>query len=202
QEQRLTRLGRNDEIAVNVRVIAASNRNVAEQVRAGKFREDLYFRLKQSEIFVPALKDRREDIEPLAFYFANLTVKETKRPVAFSRAAMTALQCYDWPGNVRELQSAVDSAVQRCNGIVLVTDLPKELNQEHLQQEEMALVGDAKLRSRREANNDHILQVLRSCQGNKSKAARILNMARSTVIRVSRAKGWDAQFADEWKSGE
>lgn len=202
QEQRLTRLGRNDEIAVNVRVIAASNRNVAEQVRAGKFREDLYFRLKQSEIFVPALKDRRDDIEPLAFYFANLTVKETKRPVAFSRGAVTALECYDWPGNVRELQSAVDSAVQRCNGIVLVTDLPKELNQEHLLQDEMAVVGDAKLRSRREANNEHILQVLRSCQGNKSKAARILNMARSTVIRVSRAKGWDAQFAEEWKSGE
>ncbi len=83
QEQRLSRVGTNHEIAVNVRVIAASNRNVFEQVRAGKFREDLYFRLKGSEIFVPPLKDRREDIEPLAFYFANLTVKETKSQCSF-----------------------------------------------------------------------------------------------------------------------
>ena len=200
QEQRLSRVGSNREIAVNVRVIAASNRNVFEQVAAGKFREDLYFRLKRSEIFVPALKDREDDIEPLALYFANLTVKETGRPVAFSRAAMTALKSYEWPGNVRELQSAVDSAVQRCNGIVLVTDLPKELNKVYVKADELALVGDAKLRSRREANSDHVLQVLRSCQGNKSKAARILNVARSYVIRMSRAKGWDAQFAHEWKS--
>jgi two-component system, NtrC family, response regulator AlgB len=201
QEHRISRVGRNEEIAVNVRVIAASNRNVAEQVRAGKFREDLYFRLKGSEIVVPALRDRREDIEPLAFYFANLTVKETKRPVQFSRAAMTALHSYDWPGNVRELQSAIDSAVQRCNGIVLVSDLPKELNPGGLKAaEEMAVIGHAKLRSLEEASNDHILLVLRTCLGNKSKAARILNIARSTLIKLSQEKGWDVRFADEWES--
>lgn len=200
QEQRLSRVGTNHEIPVNVRVIAASNRNVSEQVRAGKFREDLYFRLKRSEIHVPPLKHRSEDIEPLAFYFANLTVKETKRPVAFSRGAMTALQSYEWPGNVRELQSAVDSAVQRCNGIVLVSDLPKELNLADLKPDEMAVVGSSALRSVEEATNDHILRVLRLCQGNKSKAARILKTARSTLIRLSRSKGWDERFADEWES--
>ena len=200
QEQRLSRVGTNHEIAVNVRVIAASNRNVSEQVRAGKFREDLYFRLKGSEIFVPPLKDRREDIEPLAFYFANLTVKETKRPVQFSRAAMTALHSYEWPGNVRELQSAVDSAVQRCNGIVLVTDLPKELDPGYSKADEMAVVGSANFRSLEEASNEHMLRVLRAFQGNKSKAAEILNIARSTLIRVSRNKGWDDRYADEWEN--
>ena len=201
QEERLSRVGSNREIAVNVRVVAASNRNVSEQVRAGKFREDLYFRLKGSEIVVPALRERREDIEPLAYYFANLTVKETKKPVQFSRAAVTALQTYEWPGNVRELQSAVDLAAQRCNGIVLVSDLPKELNVWDLKAaDEMAVIGHAKLRSLEEASNDHILLVLRMCQGNKSKAARILNIARSTLIERSQERGWDVQFADEWET--
>ena len=199
QEGILSRVGSNREIAVNVRVIAASNRNVSEQVRAGKFREDLYFRLKGSEIVVPALRDRREDIEPLAYYFANLTVKETNRPVQFSRAAVTALHAYEWPGNVRELQSAVDSAAQRCNGIVLVSDLPRELNALKAA-DEMAVIGHAKLRSLEEATNDHILLVLRMCEGNKSKAARILNIARSTLIERSQEQGWDVQFADEWET--
>ena len=181
--------------STDVRVIAASNRNVVEEVAAGNFREDLYFRLKGSEVFIPALKDRREDIEPLAIYFAQLTVRETGRPAAFSRGAMTALQNYDWPGNVRELQSAVDSAVQRCNGIVLTSDLPKDLR---LDQGDLKTGGCARLRSLEEANNDYCLQVLRSCQGNKTRAAEILGIDRGTMIKLSHKKGWDDQFADEW----
>jgi len=113
---------------------------------------------------------------------------------------MTALHSYEWPGNVRELQSAVDSAVQRCNGIVLVTDLPKELDPGYSKADEMAVVGSANFRSLEEASNDHMLRVLRAFQGNKSKAAEILNIARSTLIRVSRNKGWDDRYADEWES--
>jgi transcriptional regulator with PAS, ATPase and Fis domain len=194
QEHRICRVGSNEEIVLNVRVIAASNRNVVEEVAAGDFREDLYFRLKGSEIFIPALKDRREDIEPLAIHFAQLTVRETGRPVAFSRGAMTALQSYHWPGNVRELQSAVDSAVQRCNGIVLTSDLPKDLRLDLGD----VKTGSVRLRSLEEANNDYCLQVLRSCQGNKTRAADILGIDRGTIIKLSQKKGWDDQFADEW----
>ncbi len=196
QEHRISRVGSNQEIVLNVRVIAASNRNVVEEVAAGNFREDLYFRLKGSEIFIPALKDRREDIEPLAIHFAQLTVRETGRPVAFSRGAMTALQSYDWPGNVRELHSAVDSAVQRCNGIVLTSDLPKDLR---LDLGELK-TGSVRLRSLEDANNDYCLQVLRSCQGNKTRAADILGIDRGTMTKLSHKKGWDDQFADEWGS--
>jgi two-component system response regulator AtoC len=181
-----------------VRVIAASNRNVLEEVVAGRFREDLYYRLKGSEIFLPALKERREDIEPLANYFANVTVKETKKPVGFSRAAMTALQNYEWPGNVRELQFAVDSAVQRCNGIVLISDLPNEVAQGDLRADELPVVGNPSLRCLEDASNDHILRVLRLCRGNKSKAADILKINRTTIMRLSKKKGWEDRFASEW----
>jgi transcriptional regulator with PAS, ATPase and Fis domain len=198
QERRFSRVGSNHEIVVDVRVIAASNRNVLEEVVAGRFREDLYYRLKGSEIFLPALKERREDIEPLANYFANVTVKETKKPVGFSRAAMTALQNYEWPGNVRELQFAVDSAVQRCNGIVLISDLPNEVAQGDLRADELPVVGNPSLRCLEDASNDHILRVLRLCRGNKSKAADILKINRTTIMRLSKKKGWEDRFASEW----
>ena len=201
QEHRITRVGSNEEIILNVRVIASSNRNVLEAVANGGFREDLYFRLKGSEIFVPALKDRREDIEPLARHFAQLTVKETGARVAFSRGAMTALQNYEWPGNVRELQSVVDSAVQRCNGIVLISDLPKEirLHQGDLKANEIPIIGGFEPKRSLEAvSDDYVLEVLRWCGGNKTRAAGILRIARVTLSRLSKKKGWDAQFADVW----
>ena len=202
QEQRITRVGSNQEIVLNVRVIASSNRNVLEAVASGAFREDLYFRLKGSEIFVPPLKDRRVDIEPLAHHFAKLTVRETGKSVAFSLRAMEALQNYDWPGNVRELQSVVDSAVQRCNGIVLVSDLPRELrvNQGDLRANEIATVGtSAPKRSLEVVTNDYCLEVLNWCGGNKTQAAEILRINRITLVRLSKKQGWDEQYSDVWR---
>ena len=79
-------------------------------------------------------------------------------------------------------------------------DLPKELDAGYLKADEMAVVGSANFRSLEEASNDHMLRVLRAFQGNKSKAAEILNITRSTLIRVSRKKGWDDRYADEWES--
>jgi DNA-binding NtrC family response regulator len=195
-------VGSNQEILLNVRVIASSNRNVLEAVGSGAFREDLYFRLKGSEIFVPPLKERRVDIEPLAHHFAKLTVRETGKSVAFSLRAMEALQNYDWPGNVRELQSVVDSAVQRCNGIVLVSDLPRELrvNQGDLRANEIARVGtSAPKRSLEVVTNDYCLEVLNWCGGNKTQAAEILRINRITLVRLSKKQGWDKQYSDVWR---
>lgn len=205
QEQRITRVGSNQEIVLNVRVIASSNRNVVEAVASGAFREDLYFRLKGSEVFVPALKDRREDIEPLAHYFAKLTVRETKKEVAFSLGAMTALQQYNWPGNVRELQSVVDAAVQRCNGIVLISDLPRELrlNQGDLSANEIPTIGtSAPIRSLEVVSNEYILEVLNWCGGNKTQASGILRINRVTLTRLSKKQGWDKKYADVWKAND
>jgi len=205
QEQRITRVGSNEEIRLNVRVIASSNRNVLEAVASGAFREDLYFRLKGSEVSVPALRDRRVDIEPLARHFAKLTVRETGKPVAFSLGAMAALQNYAWPGNVRELQSVVDSAVQRCNGIVLISDLPRELrvNQGELSANEIPTIGiSAPMRSLEVVANDYILEVLNWCGGNKTQAAGILRINRVTLARLSKKMGWDEQYSSVWRASD
>ena len=190
------------EIVLNVRVIASSNRDVLEAVASGAFREDLYFRLKGSEISVPALKDRRQDIEPLADHFAKLTVRETGKTVAFSLRAMEALKNYEWPGNVRELQAVVDSAVQRCNGIVLISDLPRELrlNRGDLNANEIATVGtSAPRRSLEVVTNDYCLEVLNWCGGNKTQAAGILRINKIALVRLSKKQGWDEQFSDIWR---
>lgn len=197
QEHRITRVGSNQEIKLDVRVIASSNRNVVDEVAAGHFREDLYFRLKGSEIFLPPLRDRREDVMPLAFHFAGITARKTRRKVAFSTAVMAALGAYDWPGNVRELQSAIDSAVQRCNGIVLLSDLPRDLRAigGDLNENEVevvgALVGNTEeMQTMEEVEDAHMQRVLRHCNGNKTQAARMLGLDRSAFGKKCREKGW------------
>ena len=197
QEHRITRVGSSQEIELDVRVIASSNRDLSQAVAAGSFREDLYYRLNRSgEISLPSLKDRQEDIEPLVFHFAHAAVRKTGRPVLFSKGAMMALQSYEWPGNVRELQSVVDSAVQGCNKMVLIGDLPKALSGRHA--EEASVVGGSSpLLTLEEASDLYILEVLRRCGGNKRRAAEILNIHRRTILLKSRKNGWDKQFGYE-----
>jgi DNA-binding NtrC family response regulator len=129
QEGRLLRLGATEETEVDVRVIAATNRDLEGEVKAGRFREDLYFRLRGSEIYLPQLRDRgHEDIALLIKFFAQRAVDEVERGVVFSRSAWAALLAYEWPGNVRELENVVRHAVQSCNsGVVLVSDLSRQV---------------------------------------------------------------------------
>lgn len=205
QEHRVTRVGSNQEIKLDVRVIASSNRNVVDEVAAGRFREDLYFRLKGSEIFLPPLQDRREDVMPLAVHFAGITARKTRRKVAFSTAVMAALKAYDWPGNVRELESVVDSAVQRCNGVVLLSDLPRDLRViggdlagdliGDFNENEGAVVGAVVgttewMQTLEEVEDAHMQRVLRTCNGNKTQAARMLGLDRSAFGKKCREKGW------------
>jgi DNA-binding NtrC family response regulator len=197
QEHRVTRVGSNQEIKLDVRVIASSNRNVVDEVAAGHFREDLYFRLKGSEIFLPPLKDRREDVMPLALHFAGITARKTGRKVAFSTAVIAALKAYDWPGNVRELESAIDSAVQRCNGIVLLSDLPRDLRAivGDLNENEVAVMGalvgnTEEMQTMEEVEDAHMQRVLRHCNGNKTQAAKMLGLDRSAFGKKCREKGW------------
>ena len=203
QEHRITRVGSNQEIKLDVRVIASSNRNVVDEVAAGHFREDLYFRLKGSEIFLPPLKDRREDVMPLAVHFAGITARKTGRKVAFSTAVMAALKAYDWPGNVRELESVIDSAVQRCNGIVLLSDLPRDLRAivGDLNENEVpvvgALVGNTEdMQTLEEVEDAHMQRVLRHCNGNKTQAAKVLGLDRSAFGKKCREKGWGVKMGE------
>jgi DNA-binding NtrC family response regulator len=201
QEHRVTRVGSNQEIKLDVRVIASSNRNIVDEVAAGRFREDLYFRLKGSEVFLPPLQDRREDVMPLTLHFAEITARKTRRKVAFSTAVLSALQAYDWPGNVRELESVIDSAVQRCNGVVLLSDLPRDLREMvgdlvgDLNENEVAVVGavvgtTGELQTLEEVEDAHMQRVLRHCNGNKTQAAKMLGLDRSAFGKKCRENGW------------
>ena len=197
QEHKIRRVGSNSEIKLDVRVIASSNRNVADEVLNGRFREDLYYRLKGAEIFLPPLKDRREDIMPLAHYFARAWAK--KRTIQFSNGVVQALKAYDWPGNVRELRQAVDFAAERCNGRVLLSDLPRELRivTGDLREDEPFAVGMAEeFLPLKEFTDEYKQRVLASCGGNKTRAAKILGVDRTWFGKECREKGWGLDTPD------
>jgi DNA-binding NtrC family response regulator len=127
QEHEFERVGDTQTIRVDTRVIAASNRDLAEEVEAGRFREDLYFRLNVITIYLPPLRERREDIPDLVGHFLKIYNQQNNRHVPhIQRAAMEALQAYDWPGNVRELQNYIERAVVLAPGDELTGDLLPE----------------------------------------------------------------------------
>ncbi len=125
QEQEVERVGDTRTRTVNVRIIAATNRDLKHEVEAGRFRQDLFYRLSVFPIDVPPLRERREDIAPLAVHFASQTARRLKRPVPrVTRALTDRLTAHDWPGNVRELQNTLERAVIVSQGGPLEVDLP------------------------------------------------------------------------------
>ncbi len=158
QEQQFERVGGTQTVKVNVRVIAATNRDLAEEVRDGRFREDLLFRLNVFPLAVAPLRDRREDIIPLADHFLKLYSRRTnKRVLSISPEARQKLLRYSWPGNVRELANAIERAMIVCDG-------------NRLEESDLALVEIAHEPSKVASNFDdvartHIMQVLEECGG-------------------------------------
>jgi DNA-binding NtrC family response regulator len=127
QEHEFERVGDTQTIRVDTRVVAASNRDLLEEVDAGRFREDLYYRLNVITIYLPPLRERREDIPELVGHFLRIYNEANNRHVPHvQRAAMEALQAYDWPGNVRELQNYIERAVVLAPGDELTLDLLPE----------------------------------------------------------------------------
>lgn len=182
QESAIRRVGGNSEIPINVRVIAATNRNLKDEVASGRFREDLYFRLKGSELVLPALRDREGDVLYLAEYFAQRAVDRIGRMAVFSMGARQALQGYSWPGNVRELERVVDLAVQRCGGTVLISDLPQEVQLSH--KERAVEEGEVKgMLTLAELEDQYIDQVLHKVGGSQVKACEVLDVDRKFIAR-------------------
>src|SRR4051812_42725827 len=134
QEGEIRRVGSNHTLRVDSRVIAATNRDVEREVREGRFRQDLFYRLNAVTLHLPPLRERREDIMPMARHFAARTCPPGV-PISFSRDVVRALVSYDWPGNIRELENAVIRAVALCDRLVRPEDLPERVREAAAQRE-------------------------------------------------------------------
>jgi DNA-binding NtrC family response regulator len=180
QEHEVRRVGDNKNRPVDVRVIAATNRNLADEVKAGRFRQDLYYRLRVIEIAVPPLRERREDIVPLARILLASAAKRTKSKVtSFTAKAVDQLQRYAWPGNVRELENALERATVMATGSRIdVDDLPAEIAHSTATS---WVPGDE--RSLAEVEKSYILSVLEAQGGNRTKTAAQLKIAPATLYR-------------------
>jgi transcriptional regulator with PAS, ATPase and Fis domain len=171
------RLGGNKKIAVDVRVIAATNRNLEEEVSAGKFRRDLYHRLSQIQLHVPPLRERKEDLVPLAEHFLG----ELRRTVKFAPEVIELIKRYAWPGNVRELKNVISKAAMTADGdLIRLSDLPREVLHSQGDESEAApvLEGDLDGMERR-----MIEQALKRSGGDQTKAAKQLGISRRTLSR-------------------
>jgi DNA-binding NtrC family response regulator len=181
QEQEFERLGGEETLKVNIRIIAATNKNLRAEVEAGRFREDLFFRLNVINIHIPELKERPADIPLLAnFFMREFSKKHSKKIDEITTGAMKLLEKYDWPGNVRELQNVIENAVVLLRDKVIdINNLPDNIREFEGKKRIVLEVG----LSLSEVEKQVILSTLDAVNGNKSKAARILGIGRKTLLR-------------------
>ena len=186
QEREVRRVGENRARPVDVRVVAATNRNLAEEVAAGRFRQDLYYRLRVIELRVPPLRDRAEDVLPLARVFLAETARRMGRKVTgFTPRAADQLLRYPWPGNVREVQNAVEHAVALCAGSrVEVEDLPEELRSAMPRPRPAG-----RARPLDEVEREYILAAVENAGGNRTRAAADLGIGLATLKRKLKRYG-------------
>jgi DNA-binding NtrC family response regulator len=185
QEGEIRRVGSNQTIHVDVRVIAATNRDPEEEVRQGRFRQDLFYRLNAVTLYLPPLRERREDIMPLARHFAKRLAEPGARQVSFAREAIETLEDYDWPGNIRELENAIVRAAALSDQIVRPDDLPERVRQSARTQPAPAPApSDEPPPTLAELERRHVVNVLTRTGGNKQAAARILGIDRTTLQRI------------------
>ena len=176
QDRTFYKVGDTKPVTVDVRIIAATNRELQEEVRAGRFREDLYYRLNVIRVDLPALRDRREDIAPLIRYFiSKFNRKFCKSIKRVSKEALQAAMDYEWPGNVRELENSIERAMVMAEAEELrPADLPAEI----------AAASSTGLDwSMDKVEKEHILKVLDIAGGNRKKAALLLNLDTTTLWR-------------------
>jgi two-component system response regulator AtoC len=201
QEGEIRRVGSNQTTRVDVRVIAASNRDVEEEVAAGRFRKDLFYRLNAVSIVLPPLRDRLEDILPLARCFAS-RVHSLNTVVRFSSEALALLEQYSWPGNIRELENAIVRAAAMCEGTIRVKDLP-----ERVRSNGGSATGDNLAEDHRGPVEEewptlaviegrYVSRALDHTGGNKQAAARVLDVDRKTLDRMIKRHGIDSRKAN------
>ncbi len=181
QERTFERVGGEKSVEVDVRVVAATNRNLEEEVKAGKFREDLFYRLNVVRIEMPSLRERMDDIPLLMHSFLReFNIENKKNIKGFDKASKAAMIKYGWPGNIRELKNAVESAVVMCTGEeIKMEDLPKSIRSQGEEKVISIPIGI----TMDEAEKIIIQENLAANKGNKSRTADILGIGRKTLHR-------------------
>jgi two-component system, NtrC family, response regulator HydG len=182
QEKEVLRVGESQTRKIDVRVIAATNRNLPELIREGRFREDLYYRLRVIEVEIPPLRLRRDDILPLARHFVRqLGLRLKMAQLRLDATCADYLLSYDWPGNVRELENAIEhAAVLSVNHLILPEHLPSHIA--HAGADPQILTADTS-RTLAQIEQTYIQAVLKSAGGNQTQAARTLGISPSTLWR-------------------
>jgi DNA-binding NtrC family response regulator len=184
QEREIRRVGSTKAVAVDVRIIAATNLSLTDEVKAKRFREDLYYRLNVIEIRMPPLRERREDIPLLVDAFLRKCAEASKKAVkGLSESALALLLDYPWPGNVRELENVIERAVTLTRGEkVMPEDLPPAI---HGSRGDRKVIDDAAVRTLplEEVEKEYILRILDKTGGNKYQAAQLLGIDRKTLYR-------------------
>jgi DNA-binding NtrC family response regulator len=196
QDHEVRRVGGTSSIKVDVRIIAATNRDLEQFVKEGKFRDDLFYRLNVVRITLPSLKEREEDIPMLAHHFLQKCAAGTTTAVrGFHPGTMECLTRYRWPGNVRELENAIERAVSLSHGPLLTPDdLPAQIRQAPSPSEQKPDVpepAESVYLTLEEVEKRHLMRVLKETKGNKVKAAKILGIDRRTLYRMAERFGLD-----------
>ncbi len=187
QEGSFEKVGGEKKVNVDVRIISAANKNLREEVAAGRFREDLFYRLNVIPIHIPPLRERINDIPLLAAHFLKEAEQENKNKVPeLSHQALDLMMDYEWPGNVRQLKNVIQFAVVRAKtGRILASDLPAEISakQDFITSMAGGMPEVRPVPVRTKLNIESVKQAIKKTGGNKSKAARLLGVGRATLYR-------------------
>jgi len=182
QEREVTPVGATESVPVDVRIIAATNRDLEEEIRRGTFRSDLYYRLNVIQLRLPPLRERRDDVEILARHFLERLAQRNGRAMTLTPPALEVLRGYDWPGNVRELENALERAAVLADGDTIV---PSQLPERVRERPEVRLVDEAPPPNptMEVIEQAYIRWVLEAEGGNKTRAAEVLGIDPSTLYR-------------------
>jgi DNA-binding NtrC family response regulator len=187
EHRAIRRIGGGQPIPLDVRVMAATNRDLRQEVNSGGFRTDLYYRLNVVRILVPPLRERREDVPLLAAHFLATFAARGRGSASLTSPAVAALAGYDWPGNVRELENTLERlAVEARGGAIDVVDLPPAFRERKARMEEPLFAG---LPSLEEMEKRYVRHVLAAVKGNRSRAAEVLGIDRRTLYRMAERFG-------------
>jgi len=202
QEGSFEKVGGEKKVSVDVRIISATNKNLKEEVKSGRFREDLYYRLNVIPIDLPPLRQRKSDIPLLAAHFLKEAEQETSKPIpALTNDTLDVMLDYHWPGNVRELKNVIQFSVVRSRGRkILPTDLPMEITRNKdisLRSPDRFDTPDVIL-TKGKLNIESVKIAIKKTGGNKSKAAKVLGVGRATLYRFLTRNEEVKDYADQF----